>query len=101
MDIDFATDALTLDDAIDRVREGAAFLDAQVPNWRAGIDPFDLDLRSHTQCVLGQLFGHYNDGMQALGLGWVELEHYGFDSDDDADFPLLTEAWAMALEQAR
>jgi hypothetical protein len=61
--------------AEDQVRDGVAFLNEQVPGWRTRINLQVLDLRNNEDCILGQLFGSYEEGTHALGLSpaWASL----------------------------
>lgn len=89
----------------DRVIKGAAVLDASAPRlWREMIDLNTLDLSDGEDCVLGQVFGTYVDGLTALELPEDEAEEHGFylactrSSDDSEcecgrDYPALTQAW--------
>lgn len=52
----------------ERVASGVYMLDIFSPDWRKKIDLARLDIRSCRDCVLGQVFGEYEDGMRALGL---------------------------------
>jgi hypothetical protein len=40
----------------DRIRAGAAYLDANEPGWRDNVVVVDLDLSDCCRCVLGQVF---------------------------------------------
>ena len=53
---------------IDRaaVSVGAALLDRVEPGWERRIDRKKLDVSDPYTCPLGQLFGHYIDGIQTL-----------------------------------
>lgn len=64
---------LDLTEAIER---GATRLDAAAPGWVAAIDIARLDVRSATDCVLGQIFGDYATGKERLGIKDGSL--YGF-----------------------
>ena len=84
----------------ERIRAGAALLDAEGPqDWRDRIDTDELDMFYVTHCVLGQLFGDYTSGVNALtgtvyrGLESFRLEwavEHGFEAstmlDDDHEF---------------
>lgn len=52
----------------DRVQRGVELLDRVRPGWERSIDLGSLDIAICTRCVLGQLFGHYVDGKEALGI---------------------------------
>lgn len=46
---------MTLEEARDRVRRGAEWLDRTAPGWEHRLDYRSLDIASHCNCVLGQL----------------------------------------------
>jgi hypothetical protein len=58
--------------AYNRVKNGARLLDNLVPGWANLVETASLDLGSSSNCVLGQLFGTYEDGLRALGLNEYE-----------------------------
>lgn len=90
-----------------RIAKGVAILDVHAPGWQEEIDPEALDLRSLTQCVLGQVFGGFGDGMEALfGSVYAEMNahsqeclaaRYGFESAEDVTYAVLTELWRERL----
>lgn len=87
----------------ERVAAGAAFLDENVPDWHERIKPEALSLVSCDACVLGQLFGHYEKGCEALGIGaWSAQPNHeravdlGF-SDAYNCWNDLTAAWRAEL----
>lgn len=95
----------------DQVKKGAALLDKEVPDWRGRIDTFKLDIESWTQCVLGQVFGAYDEGLDQLtrtrvlaGIdtsAWqgrcdFAVEH-GFNTREDQGSGALTDAWLDEL----
>jgi hypothetical protein len=51
-----------------RVRRGATLLDQEQPDWFEEIDTRTLDVRYMDLCPLGQLYGDYKDGLDALHL---------------------------------
>lgn len=57
----------------ERVASGAYMLDVHYhdPDWRDTVDLERLNTRSCTDCVLGQLYGEYCDGLVAMGI-WDE-----------------------------
>jgi hypothetical protein len=79
------------------VQRGAAFLDEHVPGWRAHVDPYTLDLSYCRQCVLGQVFGDYNDGVALLGLTHEDAQRLGFYRWGRQTFDRLTEAWRRVI----
>lgn len=69
--------------AKDAAAKGAALLDQEHPGWHEKIDVSRLDMRDCGECVLGQLYGVYGTGLDALerktGLPvWEERVEYGF-----------------------
>lgn len=63
----------------ERVGRGADLLSGVRPNWRAQLDPDRLDLADTSTCPLGQLWGDYYEGLDALGItSAYESASYGF-----------------------
>jgi len=61
------------------VERGFRLLDEMGPeNWRGQIDWANLDMMSATKGVLGQLYGAYEDGLDALILSDESAIYYGF-----------------------
>jgi hypothetical protein len=69
----------------DRMRAGIDLLDKNVARWTAYIDVDRLDMRSCLECVLGQLFGNFNQGTSDLLIGGWASE-YGFDLADEDEY---------------
>lgn len=76
-----------------QVTAGMSLLDQQRPGWRSEIDLGTLDLGNCQVCVLGQIFGDYEDGLEALDIS--DPYKYGFNAVDG--MYALTEAWKDAL----
>jgi len=55
-----------VNDLRSNVELGARMLDKQRPGWHRNIDVDVLDQRSTRNCVLGQTFGDYYDGITSL-----------------------------------
>lgn len=87
----------------ERVANGMAFLDERVPGWRERIDFFCLDLGTTCRCVVGQIYGHYDDGSDMLGISLGQGERLGFvgkgseEGERAKEYPALTAAWKSAL----
>lgn len=79
-----------------KVAAGMALLDQERPGWRQEIDLGTLDLGSCSVCVLGQIFGDYEDGLSELGIG-DDPYKYGFNAL--GGMSTLTQAWKDALGQ--
>lgn len=56
------------DDLAERVQRGAKLLDEKSPGWAAKVALDRLDMFSDCGCVLGQIYGLYSRGLDALGL---------------------------------
>ena len=79
--------------ARDRVTRGAAFLDERYPGWEKHIDPFILNINNCFNCILGQLYFGFNDGMGLLHISESDCEFYGFFSANTLAYDDLREAW--------
>ena len=83
-------------------QRGALFLDERCPNWFSKIDIKTLDLGSCEQCVLGQLFGSYADGLAMLysDSGVRDDAEFGFATDeiDGDEYPRLSTAWKLEIK---
>ncbi|HYF13429.1 MAG TPA: hypothetical protein VD928_04010 [Candidatus Paceibacterota bacterium] len=78
---------------------GAALLDLEgPPNWDEEIDERKLDGCHFIRCPLGQLFGTYQHGIEALNLDVAEEYTYGFNGHDPK---IITEAWRRVLRERR
>jgi hypothetical protein len=97
----------------ERVAAGVKLLDEKRPGWRSEVSAELLSMVQKSQCVLGQIFGWYDDGRAQLGLGYITAPDYGFTSDyrnyeqfegldekikaENEEFAALTEAWRQQL----
>lgn len=79
------------------VLRGVALLDSEVPGWRERIDPDQLFLHDCYQCILGQLFGGFFLGLNALGLEIEQSWYYGFENDGFHKYSDLTKLWKEQL----
>lgn len=87
---------------IDEVKKGIALLDSKVEGWRERIDVSKLDMASGDSCIVGQVFGSYGVGLDALGI--ESGRGYGFYpaySNDPtvANFNGLRSEWIIQLQQ--
>ncbi|MFI6496019.1 hypothetical protein [Nonomuraea typhae] len=99
------TSAPTIDDLRTKyassVALGASFLDAMDHDWFARIDKATLAFPSLNECVLGQLLGSYQMGLEKLRKGqeldWSRLHGFTLhpqDLDfDNQNWRVLTELW--------
>jgi hypothetical protein len=80
--------------ATQRVRRGAELLDRHRPGWEWQVDIEHLNLSDTDFCLLGQLYGDYHSGCDALGLGQgVERPAHGFNVEWPWQAPIL---WGIA-----
>lgn len=97
-----------------RVADGAALLDDVAPGWTETIDLSALDINRCDRCVLGQIYGNYIFGVDAIwGPGhedeWMRellAVSYGFDidfgappEDERAHYRRLTDEWRALISQ--
>ena len=92
-----------------QIQAGVTLLDAKNPGWESEIDLGRLNLRSDVNCVLGQLYGYFQKGKDALGLkitfdavnraDWTEIDNHGFHQPTIADTEILTEEWKKFISQ--
>jgi hypothetical protein len=79
------------------VERGAQFLDERVPGWRERVVPEKLNLANDCDCIIGQTFGEYGDGLQLLGLDHRAARNFGFYVSGRQQWDALTAAWRKVL----
>ncbi len=79
----------------DVVQAGIELLNSEKPGWRNLVDLNTLRLESCDVCVLGQVFGSFDNGLEELGIDSYESKDYGFNTD--YSMQELTQAWKDAL----
>lgn len=93
---------VTMTDLMPRVEKGAAWLDVNRPGWFDAINCDELNIESCSRCVLGQLFGSFDDGMARLVEGYDEWAYnpasgeHGF-AAKQCDLPIDTPRDASKL----
>jgi hypothetical protein len=89
----------------------AALLNEKRPGWRDELDIERIDFYSLTNCVLGQLYGDYSLGVEALEPDFVDdrgmigdnasrwtVEHaVEIPVNEPRDYTLLSDAWQNYL----
>lgn len=89
---------------VDRVARGAALLDVERPGWVDSIDLVTLNISSEARCVLGQVFGDFEHGMDVLGVE-TTLHRHGFDGRTGNDYfascERLTNEWLRVITARR
>ncbi len=89
----------------ERVDKGVQLLDFKCPGWRKKVYASKLDMSDILNCVLGQIFGYYYDGLNELELSDNPEElcdsprHFGFNasSGDEAEYLELKREWTKRL----
>jgi len=76
------------------IREGVQLLNRRLgKRWPFRIKMKKLNMSDSCNCVLGQLFGHYNDGKEELGILSVMPWDHGFNSS------ISNEAWLETIKK--
>ncbi len=91
------------------VAQGAALLDRELPDWPAKVDPCRLDQGFADACVLGQLYGDYDFGLDALRPLGADPDRWacahGFCCDAEVarsqEWVQLIDAWRAELANRR
>lgn len=83
------------------VADGVALLDQHNEGWWADVDLATLRMTSHIDCVLGQLYGSYDRGRDALGIEYGCGDLYGFDTYQHGMFDTLDVMWAEIIQARR
>jgi hypothetical protein len=101
----------------EEVKAGMALLDEKAPGWREKVDLDKLNMGGCVRCILGQIYGHFDEGLTALGIcevGVVEIQfdlaiekaaRYGFAIEDPylknyhLDYATFTQTWKEALSE--
>lgn len=87
----------------EQVVNGAALLDKITDTpWRNEIDTSILDMGSHSDCLLGQLYGSYINGRRIILNAFPKINLYaaGFDSSL-ANCESLNRAWVEHIKETR
>ena len=91
----------------ERVTRGAAILDQKKPGWEREIDLASLELSDSCHCVLGQIYGHYCDGVDILGvfngrctgMSVAEAGFITYPSEHISAYAKLDEAWISLIKE--
>jgi hypothetical protein len=91
---------LDIEDVVSRIPEGMALLDAYDPDWVSKIDLNILDMYDYNHCILGQLFGDYRTGRDALDIASGDGKWYGFDQETgySKNWAILDKAWIAEIK---
>lgn len=94
----------------ERVAAGMAFLEERRPYAAGEINLNWLDIRDCFDCALGQLYGSFDMGREALGLSVLAADEMGFtcastadasDAAGDDEFAELTAEWRRVITARR
>jgi len=89
----------------EQVNLGMKVLDQHWPGWEKRVDLAKLNLRTSSHCILGQVFGHMNNGVRALVDMDPGTQDYNYWQDHGfipgragAGYGPLTRAWKQAIQ---
>lgn len=90
-----------------RVAEGVNWMNQIQPGWEGWINPDHLDIGHCHNCIIGQVFGDYNEQSKHLLSDRQELD-FGFYKSTSATcskdqqeeyYEVLTDAWLDAIDE--
>lgn len=85
----------------DRIKRGLELLDTEARGWENEIDLTILDMGDSDVCILGQLYGTYRDGLEALTLS-LSPEEAGFERvAGESTYTELTQTWTEIIRKKR
>ncbi len=81
------------------VKNGIKYLRIVCPLLIPKIDAFKLDMSNTRECVLGQLYGNYHEGVRKLNLRWEDIVFFGFNIDETCNYTIkdLSNEWVVEL----
>jgi len=87
----------------ERVEAGASFLDEVHPGWDKEINLAELNMKSSTRCILGQVYGLYNKGMYTLRITTPVSRDLGFSAfpGTSSAYRLVTAEWKKLIKKRR
>jgi len=81
----------------ERVGNGMALLDAKRPGWYKEVDLKTLNIDSCDKCVLGQLYGGYEEGVNKVFPDYIGVWTHGF-CPNIFESSGLTEEWVKQIQ---
>ena len=81
------------------VQAGIKKLDHELPHWDQKIDINSLCLESPCNCILGQLYGSYTQGIYKANIDFGSK--YGFSALIRWEFPILQKIWIREILKRR
>ena len=87
----------------ERIESGMQMLDSRLSGWQLNVDVETIDMRNPSECIGGQLRGHFLVFLcefriklhEAVAMGFNILEPDG--PDADLEYETLNRAWKLAL----
>ena len=82
-----------------QVQKGARLLDERMPGWEGKINLLTLNIKDCHQCILGQLYGEYSEGLKRIfdeGEVWSERFAHGF-SHAGQRYEVLVPHWTRLI----
>lgn len=90
----------------EQLTKGVTRLTNIIPQWTLLIDLDTLDTRYWDTCILGQVFGHFNIGIETLRMSYQDAVDEGFilnipldNKDFDSLYKQLDEMWLAVLAE--
>lgn len=91
----------------ERAAAGADVLDSMYPDWYCKVELDTLSMSSCTRCILGQLWGSYDQGLEHVYKYLRKIEGipsaFGFDAAhaNPVHWGLLNHAWGKEVQARR
>ena len=90
----------------ERVQAGAEYLDEIRPGWEEEVNTDHLQLNNCLDCVLGQLFGDFDEALAELDITEGDAKSMGFllsefRNFEEEDYPELTDIWRDLIKKRR
>jgi len=87
----------------ERVENGMKFFGSKHPEILQNVNLETLDMADVCKCMLGQSYGHFDDGLYELDLILHDLVRMGLDvwTDEEYDTTELTPIWKTKIEAWR
>lgn len=82
-----------------KVRKGIKLLNSEAPDWFRRIKTNQLDLNSVNDDILGQIYGHYLNGLRSLGIH--DAEEYGFSGKSEEENRKLKLIWTSEIRNMK
>lgn len=101
----------SIETMVARVNRGSALLDEKKPGWNFDVVPERLDMTSTSLCIVGQVYGDYDEyvgplfGYDGYGESEQDAIEHGFitphEQDEESDYvpwALMDRVWSYLLE---